>query len=274
MKAATRVVLCYWIGQPIKNLHRLLHQMQTIDPGSPFDLILVVNGGDVQPLALPPRFDSLRAKIINRENRGYNIEAWDIGWRDSKDYDYYLFLQSECFLKKKDWILDFEFRMSRDHGVGLLGEHGLWTQMTWSFIREATDRDLGNSIWPPDMPLHPIDDVKDHMERNGYPLTDLAGHLSSFIHFTSRAILEEVNGYPIFGSSYRAAVASEVAFSRIIASKGYRISTVRDREFAVIGHFQYTKAYEIEQRIRNQLRGYLQAVGLKSKPKPSRVATR
>jgi hypothetical protein len=259
---ATRVVICYWTGQPIKNLYRLLAQMQKVDAGSPFDTVIVANGGDLAPVVLPSRFDDLRATVINRENHGYNIEAWDVGWRD-KAYEFYLFLQSECFLKTRNWVADFEFRMARDRGIGLLGERYLWEQMTWSFIREATDRDLGDSVWPKGEPLHPIDNIRDHLERHGYPLTDLGSHLVSIIQFTSRAVLEEVNGYPRLGSTYRAACAGEIGFSRVIASKGYRISKIRDRDFSVIGHRQYTLSYDLHFNARNKLRSALKKVGLK-----------
>ena len=144
-KVNTCVIICYYIGHSKRNLFYLLDQMLRIDPGAPFDTLIVVNGGDVKPLILPARYYSLRAKVINRVNHGYNIEAWDIGWRMNTTYEYYLFLQSECFLKRAGWISDFEFRMSRDAGIGLLGEVFFWEQKTWPFIREATDRDLGRS---------------------------------------------------------------------------------------------------------------------------------
>ena len=51
----------------------LLRQMQKIDAGSPFDLVIVANGGEIVLLVLPPRFDSLRARVLNRENTYYNL---------------------------------------------------------------------------------------------------------------------------------------------------------------------------------------------------------
>ncbi len=33
-----------------------------------------------------------------RENTGFNIGAWDYGWRHLPPYDYYLFLQDDCFI--------------------------------------------------------------------------------------------------------------------------------------------------------------------------------
>lgn len=56
-RARTCVIVSYWNGRPARRLHRLLQQMRMIDAGSPFDLLVVCNGGDERPLSLPRRFD-------------------------------------------------------------------------------------------------------------------------------------------------------------------------------------------------------------------------
>ncbi len=82
--ASTCVVICYYVGQSTKPLFRLLGQLRKLDAGAPFDLVIVVNGGDRQPFTLPARFASLGARVVNRVNHGYNIEAWDVGWRQGR----------------------------------------------------------------------------------------------------------------------------------------------------------------------------------------------
>ena len=238
-KARTCVVVSYWVGSPPKDLHRLLTQMQRVGAGSPFDLVIVCNGGLERPLALPAHFDSLRPRIINRENVGYNLGAWDCGWREAGEYEFYLFLQDDCFLKEKNWVGDFEFRMSRDQGVGLLGETMMWEGRSWRFIREATDRDLGPLAWPEGEPLHPIDAYLAFLQERGIPPGECGTHLQSLILFTSRRILEEIGGFPISISNYRTAVACEVALSRLVESRGYRLSRVGSRSFSYIGHRQW-----------------------------------
>ncbi len=259
----TCVVICHWVGHKPRRLHQLLDQMGKVDAGAPFDLAIVVNGGDRRPLTLPPRFDPLRPKILNRENHGYNLGAWDHGWRTATDHDYYLFLQDECFLKRPNWIADFEFRMDHDPGVGLLGEFLMWQQQTWDFVRASTDRDLGRSAWPEDEPTHPIDTYKALLRERGLPLTAIGEHLSTIILFTSRKILEEVDGFPILGDSYRQGVAVEIGFSRLLAERGYRLALIRDRPFTVIGHRQWTRAREIEDKWRGRARAILKRIGLK-----------
>ena len=228
-KPRTCVVICYWTGRPTKDLHRLLDQMRRLDAGAPHDLAIVCNGGDERPLTLPRRFDGLRPRIINRENAGYNLGAWECGWRSAADYEYYLFLQDECFLKRRNWVGDFEACMSRDAGIGLLGESSMWDGKTWRQIREDTDRDLGPSAWPAGEPVHPIDASLAFLDRRGIPRGEHGTHLQSLVLFTSRRILEEVDGFPIMGSTYRAAIACEVGISRLIASRGYRIARIGER---------------------------------------------
>jgi hypothetical protein len=239
-KPRTCVIVSYWIGQPAKNLHRLLAQMQRIDAGAPYDILIVCNGGLERPLTLPARFDALRPRVIHRENSGYNLGAWECGWTNADGYEYFLFIQDDCFLKRPNWVSDFEFRMSHDAGIGLLGESIAWDQATWSFLREATDRDLGRSVWPDDEPVHPIDAVMAMVEQHGIPLGEVGTHVQSLIFFTSRRVLTEVGGIQVLGTGYRGACASEVGFSRLIESRGYRVSKVAECPFVFIGHRQWT----------------------------------
>jgi hypothetical protein len=238
-KPRTCVVVSYWTGRPPKRLHRLLAQMQQVDAGAPFDLLIVCNGGREQPLTLPARYESLRPRIINRENTGYNLGAWECGWRAADGYEFYLFLQDDCFLKRKDWVGRFEFRMSRDAGIGMLGESTEWRNQSWRYIREATDRDLRHLAWSEDGPEHPIDAYLGYMERRGIPRGECGTFLQSLILFTSRRVLEEIGGFPIMGSDYRAACACEVATSRLVESRGYRLSQIGFDSFEYIGHRQW-----------------------------------
>jgi hypothetical protein len=249
-KPRTCVVVSYWTGMPTKHLHRLLAQMQKIDAGAPFDLLVVCNGGLETPLTLPVRFDSLRPRIINRENTGYNLGAWDCGWREAGGYEYYLFLQDDCFLKRTNWVGDFEFRMSRDEGIGLLGETIMWEHQSWRYLREATDRDLGRSAWREDESVHPIDAYLALLEQRGIPRGDCGTHLQSLILFTSRRILEEIGGFPIMGSDYQAAVACEIALSRLVASRGYRLSRIGSSSFSYIGHRQWKEGNQMNVSLR------------------------
>jgi hypothetical protein len=260
-EAKTCVVVSYWIGHSLKSLLSLLAQMMRVDAGTNFDLIIVCNGGDRQPLVLPSKFDRLRPRIFNRENQGYNIGAWEYGWRISEGYRYYLFLQEECFLKAKGWVSEFEYRMSVDRGVGLLGEAIMWDRMSWQYIREATDRDLGLD-WFAGEPVHPLDAYQAFLNLRGIPLGEVGSHLQSLVLFTSGQVLSEINGFPT-GISYREAVACEIGISRLVEAKGYRISKIKDHPYALIGHRQWTKAYTLGMNVRQLLIKGLRQLGVR-----------
>jgi hypothetical protein len=256
------VVIGYWAGRPAKNVLRLLAEMDRIDAGCPFSTYVVVNGGDVKPLTLPARFEDVR--VINRENTGYNITAWDVGWRAAAadGFDHFLFLQDECFLKQARWLSEYVFRMSEDAGIGLLGEAIMWDQMSWAYIRTATDRDLGAKAWPKDEAVHPLDFYQSYLDRLGIPRTGVGTHLQSIVLFSSKAVLEEVGGFP-HPTTYREAVGCEIGISRLIASRGYRIAKVKDRPFDLIGHHQWTRRAELVKRWRGRASAVLRRIGLK-----------
>jgi hypothetical protein len=230
--------------------------MLKVDAGCPFDVVVVCNGGDLRPLSLPESFKALRIQIFNRENTGWNLGAWEFGWRNAGGYQYYLFLQDDCYLKSAGWIVDFEFRIEHDSGIGLLGEEIMWDQMTWPFIRKATDRDLGPRAWPENEPIHPLDTYQELLIKRGVPPGEVGTHLPSLILFTSHKILDEVGGFPLIGASYREAVACEIGISRIIASKGYRIGRVKGEgsSFRLIGHAEWTKRHRFWMRTRHSLK--------------------
>jgi hypothetical protein len=260
-KVKTCVVVSHWVGHSLKSLSFLLAQMKQVEAGADFGLIIVCNGGDEQPLVLPPKFDCLRPRILNRENIGFNIAAWECGWRISKGYEYYLFLQGECFLKKEGWVSEFEYRMSTDQGIGLLGESIMWDRMSWKYIRAATDRDLGFD-WFAGEPMHPLEAYQSFLTQRGIPIGVIGSHLQSLVLFTSAQILQEIDGFPT-GLNYREAVACEIGISRLIEAKGYRISKVKDQPYALIGHRQWTTAYQLRMKTRQILVDLLKRVRLK-----------
>ena len=234
-KPRTCVVICHWAGEPARHLYRLLTQLQRTNSGSSFDTLIVCNGGVEEPLVLPARFNGLKARIINRRNEGYNLAAWECGWRAAGEYEFFLFLQDQCVVRKNNWLRDFEFRLSNDPGTGLLGEQLAWDRMSWDYIRKSTERDLGEVI------ARQIDIYKELLTKANIPLGDNGTHLKSIILFTSRNILQEIDGFPYIGPSYREAVASEIGFSRLIESRHYRIATVRGGNYELIGHLQWGK---------------------------------
>jgi len=234
--ARTCVVVSYWTGLPVRRLHRLLQQMKMIDAGSPFDVVVVCNGGDKRPLTLPRRFDGLKPRILNRENDNYNLGAWDHGWRNAPGYDYYLFLQDDCFLKDSDWLYAFERRMDFDRGAGLLGEvesnAGVPWEFTWAMRAKRSLNDSDSKY----LYAFTLSLFKEH----GIDLGPTAHHIPSIILFTRRDVLEEVGGFRRFGPTYEDAVAAEVIFSLEIVARGHRIAKIHNAPFRFIGHAEWS----------------------------------
>jgi len=245
------VVVSYWTGHKLQILERLLGQMLKFNAGLPFDLVVVCNGGDQHPLVLGDRFNSLKARVINRENTGYNLGAWNAGWEVASGYDYYLFLQDECFIKKAGWVSEFVFRMENDPGLGLLGETIMWDNMTWKYVHLATDRDLGLD-WFKGEDIHPLDFYQYYLKDHNIPPGELGAHIQTLIVFTSDQILSEIGGLPV-GNTYREVVACEIGLSALVRSKGYRISKVKDQSYTLLGHSQWT-AFD---RMKRKTRAYV-----------------
>ena len=234
------VVVSYWVGRSPRALHRLLNQMQLVDAGVPFDLVIVCNGGDRQPLTLPSRFDDLRPRILNRENSWYNIGAWHHAWERTEGYKYYLFLQDDCFLKDVAWLHDFIHRLKFDPGIGLLGEYINYDRMSWEYVRRVVYTDyMGDpSTWP--YPEHPVDYFHRVLAGRQIDPTGYAGHIPLIVLFASRRVLDEVGGFPYFGPTYRDGIASEYGIAKSVENRGHRLATVVDQTFRYLGHPQWT----------------------------------
>src|SRR5438552_9442241 len=96
------VVISHYNARPVNDVLALLDSMHSVPSGWPFHVRIVVNQETPTSLILPAR--PWRFEVLYRENRGYNIGAWDFGWRVSPYYDAYLFLQEECQVVREGWI--------------------------------------------------------------------------------------------------------------------------------------------------------------------------
>ncbi|BCU14391.1 hypothetical protein MAN88_49550 [Microcystis aeruginosa] len=92
------VIISFWCERSIKPLLHLLKQLQRIESGCLFDIVVVCNANSLGNIPDLPQLDSQKVKYLIRENTGFNIGAWDDGWRHLPPYDYYLFLQDDCFI--------------------------------------------------------------------------------------------------------------------------------------------------------------------------------
>ncbi len=230
------VVVSYYDARPIDDLERLLVALRTTPAGWPFDLRVVVNRDRDRPLALAERHPAV--EFLERPNEGYNIGAWEHGWRSAGTYDGYLFLQHECTLEGEGWLAPFVQRAA-EPGVGLVGErlNPAW-DAPWA---EIETRYAGHSL-----PGHQIDGrpaerlptYAHFFARQGIDRGARGDHLQTLVLFATRATLEAIGGFPV-GRDYGEAIAAEIAISKRVQAHGLRICEVGDRPFRHVSHPQW-----------------------------------
>lgn len=245
------VVISHWAGHRLKILRRLLNLIRKIPAGRDFDVVVVCNGGGLRKTDLPPMLENVRLRIINRENQGYNIGAWDAGWRAAPGYGYYLFLQSECLLRKPDWLAAFEDRRAELGHTALIGEALMWEGLTWEKLTEMTRRDFVPSYAEPDAE-NPIDTYRKLLREMGIPEGRVATHLQSLLLFFEGALLKQMDGFPS-RSDYKEAVACEIGISRKAAALGAELALLTPgKPFSFIIHPEWSAKGVIIMRLRRR----------------------
>jgi hypothetical protein len=232
---AALVVISHYNAWPTDQLVALLNQVREIPSGHPFRCLIVVNQAVDRPLELPA--EHANVEILYRENTGYNIGAWDYGWKTASPADYYLFLQEECRIARPDWLGSFVRRLSRP-GVGLVGENMAWQGLTWDRVKylHKGSRYEGE---PGDPPIPFTDGVRRYLDSQGISTGETGEHLRSFILATRREVLEAIDGFRI-GYTKCDAISCEIGISRAVASKGLAIKQIGILPFRYILHPQWT----------------------------------
>ncbi len=226
------VVVSTWIGNPPEYLLGLCGTMGRKAAGAAFDLFLSANGlGYRVPEPVAGRF----SEIFVRENTGYNLGAWDHAWRRLPDYGRFLFLQDDCAVLRRNWLQDFTQRFDETRRCGLVGEHFRWDE-PWGRLVEEQAPEPGLE-WE-GKPVSRARYYRATLRRWGIPEGPTARHLTSVVHFTSRPVLEAVDGYRQ-GRTYHEAIAAEIGFSRAIEAAGFQLAQVTRRRHSRIGHREW-----------------------------------
>lgn len=233
----TLIIISYWTGHKPRVLFRLLDEIQCHDALLPYSITIVCNGGDITPLQLPKKYSNRRITVLNRENSGFNIGAWEFGWRNSSDGDHILFLQDECQILQSGWLLAFLKKFQSSPDIGLVGENINWRR-TWS--EQRLNPVAAGCLNKDDGPkFNSVDFLHDHIVNLGIPPGESADHLQSLMLFSSRKILREIGGFPT-SDNYAQAVGMEIAISKKVQAHGYAIAMVGHRPFSYIGHPQWS----------------------------------
>jgi hypothetical protein len=213
---------------------KLLDSMQYYPAGIPYRTHIVVNAEVDSPLVLPPRYAHI--PISYRDNTGYNIGAWDHGWRLYPNSRYFLFMQDDCIIRRKNWLK--VFRDSLHHKkIGIIGES---LSLDWNRTWEQLASDGKLSV---QMAGHVIEGKQVSRGNVYFKMFKLWGidpgeradHLRSLIWACRRDVLELIDGFPI-GMDYGQAIAAEIATSKKIQQAGFYIKQIRWRPFTYIEH--------------------------------------
>lgn len=233
------VVISYWAGRKPDSLLRLLRQVFGVEAGVPFSVTVVCNGGDQAGLVLPARYRD-RVRVLNRANAGYNIGAWDYGWRNEPESDYFLFVQDECEVHRPGWLAAFVDKMQASPDIGLLGESLNW-RCRWD-VQRTNPKAVTCLNRDGEPPFNSVDFLRDFLVGLGIPPGESAEHLQSLVLFTSRDVLEQIDGFPQ-RDTYREAVGTEIAISKKVLACGYRIAMVGEQRFEYIRHRQWVDGW-------------------------------
>lgn len=228
------VVVSTWVGNPDDYLSTLLTTMDRHPAGAAHDLYVVANGTDYR---LPDNAQAKVRELFVRENRGYNLAAWDHAWHQLLGHEHFLFLQDDCFIRRAGWLADMRACFERP-GTGLVGENLIhswdrpWSELFVESPRCGRWGRVNAAMVKRARRYHGL------LESWGVPAGETARHLTTVVHYTSRQVLEDVGGYRHV-TEYEEAIAAEIGFSRMVEACGYRIRQVGRTSHSRIGHREW-----------------------------------
>ena len=231
---ATLVVISHYNEWPADMVVALLDQVATVPAGMPFEVCVVVNQQRPEPLVLPERHKHV--PVLHRANTGYNIGAWEHGWRQNPAFDCYLFLQEECRIARPGW-LRAHHRLAMKPAIGVVGESMHWAGRSWKRLR--FDYRGAPFVQPVDGETVPYPiGIRAGLEAAGLPAGRTGAHLQSLVLCMRRSVLEATDGFRI-GANYAEAVIAEVSISKRVEAIGFKAREVGPGSFRYIIHPQW-----------------------------------
>lgn len=238
------VVISHYNEWPADMVVALLDQVVTVPAGMPFDVCVVVNQQRPEPLVLPERHEHV--SILYRENTGYNIGAWDHGWRQNATFDCYLFLQEECQIVRHNW-LHAHCKLAMKPTIGVVGESMHWAGRSWKRLHfEYRGAPFVEAIDGKSVPYSV--GVQAGLEVARLPPGRTGAHLQSLVLCIRRSVLEAIDGFQI-GTTYGEAVVAEVSISKRVEAIGLRVREVGPGSFRYIVHPQWAGRRGIKQAL-------------------------
>jgi hypothetical protein len=216
------------------NADKLLELLTAIN-GHGCNLIVVENIDAGSASSLP----QLDIEVIQNRNCGMNIGAWNSGFVRNKNYDAYLFLQDECFLKKSGFVHAILDRLNRDRDIGMLGEtiNRKWAH-SWQELRNSKLNSFEADHTIAGAPARRVDTYLAAMHAWGVPPGSSGEHLRALIWAFPGNAMRKMGGFPV-GRNKGECIAAEIAVSRKIIAMGLRFDQIEQEPFSYFGHIEW-----------------------------------
>jgi hypothetical protein len=225
MSAPNLVVVSHYDQRPTEDLLALLDQISDIDAGAPLDVCVVVNATTAVPLRLPGRHEAVG--LLHRPNLGFNVGGWQHAWRTWPEYDFYLFLQDECVVRRSGWLSAALTAAGRP-GVGYVGEstfhYESWKRFESSYPAGAEECRRLAAI-------------------HGIPLGPSPEHVQTLVVGARGEVLRRTGGF-VEADGKVSAIAGEVLTSLRARALGFRNVQIAWRPFEYIEHPQWSELRE------------------------------
>jgi hypothetical protein len=225
------IVISFYSKRNRGNLLNLLTSLEGFEGE-----VLVVENIDSDAISSLTDID---AEVILNVNRGMNIGAWNRGFLERRDYDTYLFLQDECFLKKDGYVEAILSRFKKNPKLGMLGEslnrkwNHPWETLTNSPLNNyCDDHFIGSGC------SRRVDTYLSAMQSWGVDPGETGAHLRSLVWAIRGDVLRQMGGFPI-GNNKGECIAAEISVSRRVIQMGLEFDQIDRAPFFYFGHLEW-----------------------------------
>ncbi len=225
----TLIVISHYDARTKECLFSLLQQISDVSA----DVVVVINNDFATDINTSKIFGVFS---IIRPNQGMNISAWHTAYDLLPNYDFYIFLQDECFIKKNNFISRYLLALSNLH-VGLIGESinpkwdRPWIDIANSNLNYSVNLKSNFAISRVDYYLLKLKDWSINPGVSGR-------HMRSLVWAFRKSVLDKMPPFPT-GTNKEECIAAEIAVSKQVESMGLKVSQVSDLPFSLIGHHEW-----------------------------------
>lgn len=232
------VVVSHYDRRSIAPLEGLLDSLDHHPAGVDHERVICVNTTGAP--ALPDYLKRRVHGVLERNNSGMNIGAWDAAWRHWRGRPAYLFLQDECFAVRDGWMAQV-LQALQVPGVGLVGEspNPGWDK-PWDVLRDGPGKAALPEHFINGEPANRVDVYLHHIRRYGIDPGEGGRHLRSLAWALRGPVLEQIGGFPL-GANYGECIAAEIGVSRSVVAHGMGLGMVGPAPFHVFRHHEWNQ---------------------------------